>query len=357
MNGVVKREDDSGGESHQRVAGCRIRVVAANDLEDRETGRPVRIWSRAPPFFRLLLIQLVFVQGLAAESLPDEWWLRLPAQDVLARAGAITRDLSFYEGSKARLANNPSGSRVIMRRRLADGTIESKTVFHNGARSLTTFNLKSGTYNFVHGRLIKLEYERDQSEPSLAKRFDHPYDYRLMPAETVGTNDCIVVARMVTPEFLQALKATFYPGLNEKDSDSLLGNPADYIRCETDTYIRKTDGVILGEIEKSKAGTVLYDQLCESVAINRPIPEREFVLPDTHVFTATNEFQQLHFIASGNADSGVSEAQNDKWIRFVIIGFMVATLGLFCFLIKISLPGRGVFHAASGDQRKQQHEN
>jgi hypothetical protein len=288
-----------------------------------------------------------------AQQLPDGWWQQDSAENILAKAESITHDLSFFHGTKAHLINNGSASRDLILRKLPDGTIETKSVYQKGGRIVTTYKIESGIYDYTKGRLIKSGFERDQIEPLQAAKHDHPYDYKLMPQKIVGTNDCIVVARITTQEFLQILKAAFYPGLSPTNADSLLGDPINYIRTETDTYIRKSDGVIIGEVEKNKSGDVSYDGLYDTVLVNNPIPAGEFNLPNIPVITATNEFQLLHFIASGNLGDNLPSPRDVKLIRIVIIGIMMVTFGLFLYYLRFHHSGSSIIGGSDGDQRKE----
>jgi hypothetical protein len=67
-----------------------------------------------------------------------------------------------------------------------------------------------------------------------------------------------------------------------------------FIRSETDIYIRKSDGVVNGEVKKNKSGEVLIDRLYAVIHVNKPIPDAEFVLPKAPMETATNSVQFLN---------------------------------------------------------------
>jgi hypothetical protein len=302
---------------------------------------------------KLFIFLYLTVPRVMAQQLPDGWWQHDSAENILAKAESITHDLSFFQGTKAHLINNGSASRNFIQRKIPDGTIETKFVFQKSGRIVTTYKIESGIYDYVSGRLIKSAFERDQIEPSQAAKHDHPYDYKFIPQKIVGTNDCIVVARITTPEFLQILKAAFYPGFTPTNADSLLGDPVNYIRTETDTYIRKNDGVIIGEVEKNKSGDVLYDELYDTVSVNNPIPAEEFNLPNTPVITATNEFQLLHFIASGNLGGDLPSSRDIKLIRLAIIGIMVVTFGLFLYFLRFHHSRPNIISGSSGDKRKE----
>ena len=65
------------------------------------------------------------------------------------------------------------------------------------------YSLESGKYYFINGRLAKVNIETDQLEQSLAAKYSNPYNYNILEATTVGTNDCIVITQSATSLFLQ----------------------------------------------------------------------------------------------------------------------------------------------------------
>jgi hypothetical protein len=228
-----------------------------------------------------------------AQPLPEGWWQQSSAESVLSKAEAITHNLSYFHGSKGHLLDDQDASIEFFQRKLPSGTVETKYVFHEGRVLFSDYKLESGRYFSEYGRIIKCTFEDDQKEPSLAATLDHPYDYKMMKPEIVGTNDCLVVARIATPQFLEMLTTNYYPGYTPGDK-GLLGDLMQFIRSETDIYIRKSDGVVNGEVKKNKSGEVLIDRLYAVIHVNKPIPDAEFVLPKAPMETATNSVQFLN---------------------------------------------------------------
>jgi hypothetical protein len=90
----------------------------------------------------------------------------------------------------------------FFQRRNADGFVETKRFHLDGKFQWTDYKLKSGEYVSTLGPLIKMEYVYDDAEEMTnAAKFDHPYEFKLLKSEMIGTNDCIVIARCMTPEF------------------------------------------------------------------------------------------------------------------------------------------------------------
>jgi hypothetical protein len=266
-----------------------------------------------------------------AQSLPDGWWQQDSAENILAKAQSITRNLSYFQGSKAHLLDNQDASIDFFQLKMPDGVIETKYVQHQGRMTLTDYNLEKGRYIYTAGRLIKTKFENDK-EQSLAARFDNPYDYKILKPEIVGTNNCLVVARIATPQFFEAMMTNYYPRYTP-GQDGPLGDLVQYIWSETDTYIRKNDGVIIGEVKKNKFGKILDDKLYEVVQVNNPIPIIEFVLPKATVESATNNVQLLHIVSKGMLPENPISPKETMAIRIMIIGIMVSSLGILLYII------------------------
>ncbi len=113
----------------------------------------------------------------------------------------------------------------------------------------------------------------------LAAKFDHPYEFKLLRSEMIGTNDCIVIARCMTQEFLDEMKAIIYKNYTNEQEAAFGGDFIKYIRSETDYYFRKSDGVTFGLTEQNHLGGQLEDWVYHNVKINQPIPDQEFFLP------------------------------------------------------------------------------
>jgi len=285
---------------------------------------------------RSLLIQAILIQWLGfvyfaspPPTLPAGWWEQGSAESTLAKAESITHDLSYLRGTEAHLLKDHNSSIEFFQRKNPDGTIETKSVKYGG-RMTTSYKLTSGEYFFANGRLIKFGFKDNQIEPSLAAQFDHPYDYNMLKPTIVGTNDCLIVARIATPRFLQTLVTAYYP--ENTSGNPLLGDLKNYIRSETDTYIRKSDGVIIGEVKKNKSGDILDDKLYDVVQVNDPIPSEEFILPKARMETATNTVQFLKILTNGKHADNLLNSREIKRIRFVIIGVMVISLGVLFYI-------------------------
>src|ERR1700744_4318669 len=165
----------------------------------------------------LLFFSFLKTKCINAQSLPDGWWLQGSPEKVLAKAQAINQGLAFYYakkiGSPFSQTTNPFGktndnARVeFFQRKSANGSVETKRFTLDGNFQETDYKLKDGHYVFLLGQMIKTEFVyEDAEEISNAAKFDHPYDFKILKSEMVGTNDCIVIARCMTPEFLNAMK-------------------------------------------------------------------------------------------------------------------------------------------------------
>jgi protein disulfide-isomerase len=260
------------------------------------------IWS--------LLVAIFSTSYLAAQSLPDGWWLQGSPEKVLAQAQTANQGLAFFHGEKfgsiIPLSQNPNpfaktndNARVeFFQRRNDDGFVETKRFQLDGKFQWTSYKLKSGNYVFTFGLLIETEYEneeRDAIEKTLAAKFDHPYEFKLLKSEMIGTNDCIIIARCMAPQFLDAMKAILYKKYTKEQEAAFGGDFRQFIRSETDYYFRKNDGVAFGLAARNHLGEQLEDWVYCNVEVNQPIPDQEFSLPKGEIKIAKNaeEMQKI----------------------------------------------------------------
>lgn len=279
---------------------------------------------------KLLLLLWLLVPRVTAQSLPDGWWQQSSAEEVLARAKSITRDLAFFHGKKTGLLTDQDkkGSIELFSRSLPDGTSETKSMLTDGVAMVVDYRLRNGNYSQVRDAkrnyLAKLEYGDDDREQLLAETPGHHYDYKMLSPERVGTNDCLVVARIATPEFLELLKDAYYPG---HATNSMRRDSVKYIRSEIDTYIRKADGIIIGELKKNHAGEVLSDRLYSEVRINETIPNSEFALPKMTAATVTNMAQFLRGVSQAKyAPATPKNRAALGWLTAISLGAVIFIL-------------------------------
>jgi thioredoxin-related protein len=240
------------------------------------------------------------ISCFGAQSLPDGWWLQDSPEKVLAKAQAINQNWAFFHGEKFGstlsqkvnpFAKTSANARVeFFQRRDADGFVETKRFQLDGKFQWTDYKLKSGDYVFTLGQLVKMEYVyEDGIEKMLAAKFEHPYGFKILKSEMVGTNDCIVIARIMTEPFLQAVwqKEPLWHG--EKSPEK------QYIQSETDYYFRKSDGATFGFTKKTRLGEQMIDEVYNKVEINQPIPDQEFSLPKGEIKIAktSEEFEKI----------------------------------------------------------------
>ncbi len=250
----------------------------------------------------LLVIAVLTTQCFGAQTLPDGWWLKDSPEKVLAQAQSINQDLAFFQAEKfgSTLSQNPNpfaktndNARVeFFQRRNDDGFVETKRFILDGKFQWTDYKLKSGDYVFTFGQLIKAEYVVDGGEEiSNAAKFNHPYDFKILKSEMVGTNDCIVIARCMTPEFLDAMKAILYKNQTKEQEAAFGGDFRKFIRSETDYYFRKSDGITFGLTKRNHLGEQIEDYVYQKIEINQPIPDQEFLLPKGEIKIAKNSVE------------------------------------------------------------------
>lgn len=243
------------------------------------------------------------ISCFGAQSLPDDWWLQDSPEKVLAKAQSINQDLAFFQAEKSgsilsQITNpfantNDNEHTDFLQRRNADGFVETKNVHSVKNFQLTEYKLKTGNYFFVYEQIIKMEFiDGEDLEKTIATKVNHPYDFKILKSEMVGTNDCIIIARTMTEPLLKAAADVYYEKYSPEKRIELGTN---YIRAETDFYFRKSDGVTLGLIKRNRAGELLEDEVYDAVEINQPIPDREFSLPKGEMKIAKNaeEMQKI----------------------------------------------------------------
>lgn len=257
-------------------------------------------------FWPAFLAWLLPVAGLTAQPSADDWWRQDSPEKVLEKAQSTNQCLAFFHGEKSGstsskitdpFAKTNDDARVeFFQRRNADGSVETKRAIRDGNFQWTSYKLKSGGYAFTHGQIIKTEYEAGEDlEKTIAAKFDHPYEFKVLKSEMVGTNDCIVIARCMTPKFLDAIKAVYYKDRTKEEEAAFGGDFRKFIRSETDYYFRKNDGVTLGLIKRNHLGEQLEDWVYDKVEINQPIPDQEFSLPkgDIKIAKSSDECQKI----------------------------------------------------------------
>lgn len=257
-------------------------------------------------FWLAFLAWLLPVAGLAAQPLTDDWWRQDSPEKVLEKAQSTNQCVAFFHGEKSGstsskitdpFAKTNDDARVeFFQRRNADGSVETKRAIRDGNFQWTSYKLKSGGYAFTYGQIIKTEYEAGEDlEKTIAAKFDHPYEFKVLKSEMVGTNDCIVIARCMTPKFLDAIKAVYYKGYTKEQEAALGGDFRKFIRSEIDYYVRKSDAVIIGHTERNHLGEQLEDWVYNKVEINQPIPDQEFSLPkgDIKIAKSSEECQKI----------------------------------------------------------------
>jgi hypothetical protein len=275
----------------------------------------MRTDDNSPPmhnlFRRTLLLWPWVIAALTApcfgaQSLPDGWWLQDSPEKVLAKAQSINQQLDFFHAEKSGstassitdpfTGTNDNERTDIFQRKSSDGFVETIKVHVNGNHQFTDYKLKSGHYFFTCGQIIKAEFaDGDDREKPIAATFDHPYDFKILKSEMAGTNDCIVIARRMTPKFLDAAKANYYKDSTKEQEAAFGGDFRRFIRSETDYYFRKTDGITLGLTRQNHLGEQLENLVYDKVEINQPMPDKEFILPKGGVKIARSfdEFQKI----------------------------------------------------------------
>lgn len=268
---------------------------------------------------------------LVGQVLPEGWWQQGSPDSVLTNAQSATLGLSYFRGSKVHLQNEKDTSIEYLQRRTSDGTVETKFVmYYRGQMQSCDYKNKSGKYFYAHGQVIKMEFEEnDDIAQRLAATMDHPYEYKMLKPEIVGTNDCIVVARIMSAPLLDAVKDVVYKGYTPQQEAMFGGDFKKFIRFERDYYIRKSDAIIIGFVERNNSGNMVNDSLCDVVEIGGPVPNVEFVLPTGSISVATtfDEFKRIdkELIAKAREQGRIGSMFEIKSRRRIVIVLMVTS--------------------------------
>jgi thioredoxin-related protein len=269
-----------------------------------------------------LLAWLLPVAGLTAQPLADDWWRQDSPEKVQAKAQAINQNLNYFQAEKSGSTSsqftnpfaktNDEARLDFFQRRNADGSVETKKFLLQGNYQQTEYKLKSGDYYFVYGQIIKKEFEEwDGIEKTIASKFDHPYEFKVLKSEMVGSNDCIVIARCMTPKFLDAIKAVYYKDRTKEEEAAFGGDFRKFIRSETDYYYRKGDGVTFGLTWRNHLGEQLEDWVYDKVEINQPILDKEFSLPKGSIKIAKSFEEDLKITDEARRASKLAETRKN----------------------------------------------
>jgi hypothetical protein len=252
-------------------------------------------------FHLAVAVSLAILQsGYAAEHLPDHWWDGKKPEDVLRQAQDITTHLAFLVGTKSRRADDPERGFDYIQRRTANGVVESKFVTKKkGIPSFTEYSLLGGRYSHFGNLLLKEDYEHgpDAEKRVAATLGSGAYTYEMRSPARIGTNDCLVISRVMTERMFQARLA-----------DILRVNPTfpeakkrEYIASTSDFYIRKADGIVLGFLLRNTLGELCEDRLCDSVSDAARVPDSDITPPDQSRAVSVTSFDAF-------ADTYVKEA-------------------------------------------------
>lgn len=311
-------------------------------------------WLRAGYYVILTFITLrLNFSCFADQSLPEGWWQQSSPESVLTNAQSKTLGLVYFHGSKAHLLTDKSSSIEYFQRKTLNGKIEKKLVSMKFIIA-SQYYLESGNYFYTHGQVIKEEFElQDEWLQRIASKFDHPYDYLMLKSGASGTNECIIVARIMTTPLVDALVDDEFKELTSEQKqvvsrEWLVKN----MNSERDFYIRKSDGIIMGYLEKNSIGTVLDDYLYDVVQIDIPIPDEEFNLPKGPIMIARswNEWSQIDnkLVNEAKAEIRSKVASATQLSRRIILVVLAAPTVLLFWILWVKFRRKATDQASGG---------
>ncbi|HEX4343828.1 MAG TPA: hypothetical protein VH255_10570 [Verrucomicrobiae bacterium] len=284
-------------------------------------------------WFRFLIYVTVFfliATDVIAEPLPADWLNRTP-EALVKRAETVTLSLPYLSGQKDHQVGDIETGFEYFQRLTPGNFFETKLVTtHLGTTQSISYNLSDGKYFLsAKGLLFKMNFEEDyEIEDRLAGSFDIPYSYELLEPKTVGTNECLVVRRKMTGQFLEVFSKELYK--NETEQKRLQLTPR-VARAIKDFYIRKSDAVIIGYLKRNISGeAVLQDRLPDTLSVGVPISPDEFSVPNKNTAIAVTSFKGMMdlFVKHVSGTQGNGGNAQTKHKRIIVIG----SLGLLALI-------------------------
>lgn len=238
----------------------------------------------------------------AVDATPPEWSKGATPEQILVTADNILNELKYYRGFKSRKVSDPSRSFEAFHRKREDGVIETKTISLKRERGdwVAMYVSKEGKWiQTKDGITGKFEFEDgEDSEKRFAGGIANPYSYSMMPSETMGSNEFLVISRKMSTELFQALYDDMKKGMSPEDMNKILslGHPLEsQIQYENVYYIRKTDGISFGRLIKNYNGAIIDDELFDDVDIHKPISENEIgfnKIKNAPAYKSSSEFKE-----------------------------------------------------------------
>ena len=290
-----------------------------------------------------LTVQCLLTLSVTAQPLPVGWWDD-PPEIIIQHAETITSQIPFYYGRKLKLIDGSSGGFEIFQRRLTGGTIETKKVRKvNGRIQSYSYDISTGRYFIDSNKLIFHEdfLSGDQIEASLAQSIAHPYGYSLLGKVSafIGTNECYIIRRLMEKSMFEAIAKEFYQGKNEQQIAMLAPQ---YVRAAKDYYVRKNDGIIIGNIKRNiSASELLEDNLPDELLTGAATSAGEFDIQNINKAIKVSSMNELINISSKFGRKDYTPIQTSEHmralVRFVLI-LLVATPLIALVAIKYFRP-------------------
>lgn len=270
---------------------------------------------------------------LRAQLLPEGWSQHISAEEILAKAKAITESVPYIKASKSKMINDPASGFVIFQRRMPDGKIETKNVrtLHEQTASIT-YDVSSGRYfiDDANGVPIKDEFESDvEIETRVANSLITPYQYEMLKPDLAGTNNCLVVRSKMSQEMVGAIAKEFHKAIPKFDTK--------YIRTIKDFYIRESDGIIVGYIERTASGSIMGDRLADTISVGIPIAPEEFLIPKIDTAIKVDSLDSAVAVSITNMVKDTNqkiENHNPFAIRIVLCVLAIAPIAWFLLRLK-----------------------
>lgn len=227
--------------------------------------------------------------GLAAPALPPNWWTSMTPAEIVCYSEQITEGLKSYRAAKPLSPEKDIDALLLVRRNAAGQTEKKYTIFSHGKPVATEWVLPEGHYNYWRGVLQRLDFSTSNWIDEVVAAVPNPYEWNLAGSEQVGTNDCLVLVGIATRALLEKASNTLSGIYGQAPPDAAQLPLMESFPYERRIYVRKLDGVKLGEWQNNQHGfPVAGSMVFQVFEANIPLSEEDFKLPDVSPIPVTN---------------------------------------------------------------------
>lgn len=227
--------------------------------------------------------------GSASPTLPPNWWTGLTPAEIVRHSERITENLKSYRAGNLLSPEKHTDALLLVRRNAAGQTEKKLVMFIHGKPVAAEWILPNGHYNYWRGILQRLDFSPSNWIDEVVASVPNPYEWRLAGSEQVGTNDCLVLVGIATPTLLEKASNTVSEIYSHAPPNAAQFPLMESFPYERRVYVRKLDGVKLGEWQNNQRGLPVAGSMVFQVfETDVPLSDADFKLPDVSPMTVTN---------------------------------------------------------------------